>query len=104
MPAILSGFFDRVFTTGFAIRFNKYGIPIKLLRGKKAIVFISSSASKLMANLFLGNRAEKIIKLDILQLCGISTKVYRIGGSKILNDIRKENIRRTIKQGLKRFR
>ena len=41
MPAMMKGFIDRTFTSGFAFKYGANGIPIKLLKGKHAKVFVS---------------------------------------------------------------
>ncbi|MGB5820933.1 MAG: NAD(P)H-dependent oxidoreductase [Saonia sp.] len=39
MPAILKGYIDRVFAYNFAFQLDENGFPIKLLKGKKGIIF-----------------------------------------------------------------
>jgi len=98
MPAILKGFFDRVFVPKFAFEFVK-GIPYGLLRGKKAAVFITSGASNFVSFLFMGNRGKKAITKDVLGYCGIKTKVFQLGSARHLNDNTLEKIKITVDNG-----
>jgi NAD(P)H dehydrogenase (quinone) len=101
MPAILKGFFDRVFTPGFAFRFNSFGLPSKLLKGKKALVYMSlGSPNKLATIFFLGDRAKKIIKHDILGYVGFKTKVFQTHNAKNLDEKGKNEIDKKVEKGL----
>jgi putative NADPH-quinone reductase len=123
MPAILKGFFDRVFTSGFAFRYKSvipvmirtkllmryafvtrfdYGIPIPLLKGKKAIVFLTTGAPKI-AFFITGNRFKKLIKRDILGFFGIKSKIYHIDNCRKLNDYQIVKIQKAVKRGLKKI-
>jgi len=77
MPAMLKGFFDRVFTDGFALEF-KGMVPKGLLIDMKATVFVTAGGPNI-AHFFMGNHVKKIIKKDILGFSGIKTKVVLIG-------------------------
>ena len=72
MPAILKGFFDRVFTSGFAFRYE-HGRPIGLLNGKKAIIFTTSGGPKLFYTLTF-NLPKRMICTFILKFCGIRSR------------------------------
>mgnify|MGYP001596856675 CR=1 FL=1 len=100
MPAVLKGFFDRVLTPHFAYYF-KGRIPIKLLRGKKALVFITLSSPNILSYFFMGDRARRIIKKEILGFCGIKSKVYKIGNATKLTPRKIEKIKSVVKKGLK---
>jgi NAD(P)H dehydrogenase (quinone) len=99
MPAVLKGFIDCVFIARFAFKFVK-GMPIGLLKGKKSAVFITSGASNLFSYIFQGKRAAKIMKKDILQYCGIKTKVFQYGKALEFNDNSKTKINKLVKKGL----
>jgi NAD(P)H dehydrogenase (quinone) len=84
MPAIIKGFFDRIFVPGFA--FNYVGkIPKGLLTDKKAIVYITTGAPSFHYNFFAGKIPSKLIKNRILKFCGIKSKVFVIPNAKKIN-------------------
>ncbi len=88
-PAILKGFFDKVFTAGFAFSYEQGG----LLKGKKAAILMTmGEADKLPA---------KMIKEYRLESCGIEAKVFLVGNAHHLNDERKAqiqaNVRKTVR-------
>ncbi len=89
MPAILKGFFDKVFTTGFAFSYEQGG----LLKGKKAVVMMTmGEADKLPV---------KMIKDYILDSCGIEAKVFLVGNAHGLNDERKAMIQANVKKAVR---
>jgi NAD(P)H dehydrogenase (quinone) len=100
MPAILKGFIDRVFSGGYAFKYSDKGIPIGLLKGKKATVFATTGANKFTTWLFLGNRFKKNIAKDILEFCGIKTEVYHTDTARVLDDKQKEKIRKNVENAL----
>ena len=108
MPAILKGFFDRVFTAGFAFSFkpapilDKYirGIPIKLLRGKKAAVFLTTGTIKFFCFLVMGNRFKSLIQKDILGFFGIKAKVFHTGRATKFNEKQMDKIRKNVKKAM----
>lgn len=77
-PAILRGFFDRVLTPGFAFRYSRKklikSVPYKLLKGKKAVVFMTSGGPKI-GYLMLGNSPKISIKYFTLWFSGITSKI-----------------------------
>jgi NAD(P)H dehydrogenase (quinone) len=99
MPAILKGFIDRVFSSGYAFKYVGV-MPQGLLKGKKATVFVSTGSKKLITCLFLGNRFKKNAIIDIFGFCGIKTKVYHVDKAYELNDKQKEKIRKNIDKAL----
>ncbi|QRG69614.1 NAD(P)H-dependent oxidoreductase [Brevibacillus choshinensis] len=69
-PAILKGYIDRVFTHGFAFRYEEKG-PVGLLTNKQAIVFTTTRASaKEMATSGMDAVVEKQIVDGTLQMLG----------------------------------
>ena len=108
MPAVMKGFFDKVFTPGFAFRFRTMpifsrifgGYPIKMLKGKKAAVFLTTGTHRLLTMIFLGNRFKSIIKHDILGFFGIKAKVWHIDKATQMNDRQMRKIRKAVKKGI----
>jgi NAD(P)H dehydrogenase (quinone) len=100
MPAIMKGFIDRVFTSGFAFKYTGK-MPQGLLTGKRATVFVSTGSKKWITYLFLGNRFKKNTTRDIFGFCGINTKVYHVDDAYTLNDKQKEKIRKNVEKALR---
>jgi NAD(P)H dehydrogenase (quinone) len=100
MPAILKGFIDRVFSSGYAFKYTG-GMPLGLLKGKRATVFVSTGSKKWITCLFLGNRFKKNATRDIFGFCGIKTKVYHADKAFALNDKQKEKIRKNVEKALR---
>jgi len=92
MPAVLKGFFDRVLTSHYAFRY-KWNIPWGLLRGKRAIVIITSG-SPLWYLWLTGNRPKRLIKSDILGFCGIRAKVFQVGNCRKFEEKKKMKLAR----------
>ncbi|NTV23895.1 MAG: NAD(P)H-dependent oxidoreductase [Nanoarchaeota archaeon] len=80
MPAIMKGFFDRVFTSGFAFKYTNK-MPQGLLKDKRAIVLATSGAPAILNNIGFANKALQGIKSDILEWCGIRTKLFVFGSA-----------------------
>jgi len=99
MPAILKGFIDKTFTSGFAFKYVNHR-PVGLLQGKKAIVLMTSGAPKIYSKYFLGNRYQKSVKHDILEYCGIKTKVFQTDNAIELDEKQKTKIEKNVKNGL----
>jgi NAD(P)H dehydrogenase (quinone) len=74
-PAILEGWFDRVFTVGFAFDFKKvignWGRPIGLLPCDKAIIVNTYGSPALATKYFYMNIPFRRLKRGVLKLCGI---------------------------------
>ncbi|MBT3405996.1 NAD(P)H-dependent oxidoreductase [Candidatus Woesearchaeota archaeon] len=102
MPAVLKGFIDRVFVGRFAFKFRGK-IPVGLLKGKKALVFLTTGSASWIYKLIMSNRAVKLIKNDILGFCGVKAKVCQIGGCTKLTDAQKIKIQKVVPLRLRSF-
>ena len=72
-PALLKGFFDRTFTSGFAFRYSKTSsMPEKLLTGKTARVIVTMDTPLWYYSIGYKKPGHNSIKRSILGLCGIS--------------------------------
>lgn len=72
-PALLKGFFDRVFTSGFAFRYrSKAPLPEKLLKGRTARVIVTMDTPAWYYRFGYKKPGHNSIKKSILGLCGIS--------------------------------
>ena len=75
-PAILKGWFDRVFTNGFAFSFDENGVQ-GLLKGKRAVVVVTAGG----AREDFGRNADQLTKSTTegtLAFCGITDIVDRV--------------------------
>lgn len=103
MPAILKGFMDRVFTPGFAFKYNKEKllkfIPDKLLDDKKILVFISSGGPKLLYKLIL-DPVKLINKLLIFGFFSSKTITYQVYGAQKLDEKKIKEINKFVKDGV----
>lgn len=88
-PAIVKGFFDRVFSAGFAFKYEK-GLPKGLLKGKKAAVFSATGGPEIINKVLLGNRGMRVVVNDTLRFCGIKSKGFSLGSATKFNDNRKK--------------
>ena len=102
MPAMMKGFFDKTFTSGFSFKYEN-GIPHGLLKDKKALVFITSGSASFISRILLGNRYVRTVKTDILGFCGVSARVKLIGKSNRFDDARKILIEKTVKSEIEKF-
>ena len=98
-PAILKGFFDRVFTPGFAYRFNGR-IPGKLLKGKKAAVLLTHGSPGWYTTFILRNRGAKVVVRDILGFCGIASKFFKLNNARHYGPARDREISRLVDKAM----
>jgi len=84
MPAILKGFFDRIFTPKFAYQYSKLGVPEGLLKNKRAAIFTTTGGPMIYEKLFLNSSSIKILKNHILNFCGIKSKGFVLYSAKDL--------------------
>ncbi len=103
-PAILKGFFDRVFIAGFAFKYvdilHWFKAPKGLLKGKKASIFITTGSPTILALLVQGFRGGRIVKCDILRFCGIRSKIFQFGPAYKFSSHSKPKLERLVKKGL----
>jgi len=72
MPALMKGFFDRMFLPGFAFEYQeKSPFPKKLLKGKTSEIIITMDTPVWYYKWILGNTGVKLLKNSILSFCGI---------------------------------
>jgi NAD(P)H dehydrogenase (quinone) len=78
MPAILKGYFDRVFTNGFAFRYEHLKGAEGLLKGKKCVVFQTTSQTEdYMKPNQLISSMETSMDVGILDYCGINVITHK---------------------------
>jgi len=93
MPAILKGFMDRVFVSGFAFVYES-GLPVGLLKGKKAAAFTATGGPRLYTSLFKRDQSLRVLTKDILNFSGIKTKGFCVGSARKLTDATKANLKK----------
>lgn len=72
MPAILKGFFDRVFLPGFAFQYRKdSSLWDKLLTGKTAHLIVTMDTPSWYNRLIYSQAGHRVMKRNILKFCGI---------------------------------
>ncbi|SEB36481.1 Putative NADPH-quinone reductase (modulator of drug activity B) [Tenacibaculum sp. MAR_2009_124] len=72
-PAIMKGFIDRTFLPGITFKFEEGNeLPIGLLKGKSASVFITSDTPELYDKEVMKQPALNQFKIATLEFCGIS--------------------------------
>jgi NAD(P)H dehydrogenase (quinone) len=91
MPAIMKGFFDRVFSAGFAFKYQN-GLPIALLKSKRAIVFSATGGPKIINDFILRRKGMRVVVGDILKFCGVCAKGFSIGSARKLTEKNKIKI------------
>jgi putative NADPH-quinone reductase len=85
LPAILKGFTEKVFTTGFAFSSQKNPIQA-FLEGKRSLVFSFSEKSKLDQRIIHGNMVEKFWLRSIFRPSGIAGKCHFYGDLRSLSE------------------
>lgn len=70
MPAILRGFFDRVFASGFAYTFKGL-YPHGLLKNKAATLIYTMDTPAFYARIFRRNSEWRAVKIPVFRFCGI---------------------------------
>ncbi len=75
-PAILKGFFDKVFLPNFAYKFNEHGQMEGNLFDKKAIVITTMETPKDIFNTYMNDPISGSILKNTLTKCGIEVMKY----------------------------
>jgi len=89
LPALLKGFFDRIFLPGFAFKFTGGGKWKKLLKGKTARLLITMDSPPLLHILYFRNPSVKAMRAT-LGFCGIKQKVSYFGSIRYSDDTKKK--------------
>ncbi len=99
MPAILKGFFERVWLPGFAYRFKKEGVMKgylwnKLLIHKSAHIIVTMDNYPILAQFLVGD-VTATLRRAVLGFSGVwPIKVTKIGGMKFMSDVKKARWKR----------
>ena len=103
VPAILKGFYDRVFSSGFAFQYQKNGFPEGLLKGKHALVITTSGGPTFYQYAVRLRRSILVTTSDTLEFCGVKTKNLLIGGCVKLDETKKNEIKTKVTRSLAAF-
>jgi len=76
MPALLKGWIDRVFISGFAFKFSDRFTWQKLLLGKSAHIFTTMDTPPFIYHCVAGEPNVKQMKKGILEFCGIKPVTF----------------------------
>lgn len=90
-PAILKGFFDRVFLPGFAFNYTgNYLSPKQLLTNKSARIIATMDAPVIFDYLSMWSAGVNLIKKATLKFCGIKpVRISKIGRVRYLSEQQK---------------
>jgi len=91
-PALLKGFFDRTFTSGFAFRYRSHTWRWdKLLTGKSARLIVTMDAPPLFYCLFTKKPGHNAVKKGVLQFCGVNpVRITSLGPVKGSSETRRK--------------
>lgn len=92
MPAILKGFIDRVFTSGFAFKYV-LGAPLGLLKGKKAAIFTASGGPFLYNRYIMRNQSIKLLSKHVLFMAGINSQGFILSSASKLKEKNMDKIK-----------
>ncbi len=92
IPALLKGFIERVFATGFAVNFrNDSPHWDKLLKGRSARLMVTLNTPPLLYRLLFRRAGHITMKRSILEFCGIApVKITDVGPMKNASAARRE--------------
>jgi len=92
MPALLKGFFERVFTPGFAYDNKGHSWPKPLLKGRTARVVITMGMPAIIYRWVFGAHSFKAMKSNMLKLFGFSpVRVTYLGMVDAVSDKKRKN-------------
>lgn len=81
VPALMKGFIDRTFSSGWAFEYQSKGFPKGLLAGRSARMIHTIGAPKLYNYWFQGKPQVRMVRDGVLKFCGFKpVKVTPFGG------------------------
>jgi putative NADPH-quinone reductase len=92
IPALLKGFIERVFATGFAVNFrNDSPLWDKLLKGRSARLIVTLNTPPWIYRWYFGRPGHNTMKKTILQFCGIKpVRITEVGPIKNSSEARRK--------------
>lgn len=99
-PAILLGFIDKVFVSGFAYQKSpKSVMPEGLLKKKEATIITTQNGPALITRILYHNTHRILMKRQVLNFCGIKkVKFFEIGNSESMSTQRFLKIKAKLKK------
>ena len=80
MPAMLKGFFDRVFSNGFAYAYSEQGIPTGLLKGKTVKLYIcTGNPNEVYEQMGMHSAQRKVNEEGIFGFSGMKAETVFFG-------------------------
>ena len=97
-PAILLGFIDKVFVSGFAYFMPPKALMVKgLLKGKRASIITTQNGPVLLTRILFSDTHRKIMKRQLLNFCGIwKVRFFEIGQSESMTSNRFSKIKQKL--------
>ena len=74
MPALMKGFFDRVFLPGYAFKYRESSLPDKLLSGRTAQLLVTMDTPAWYYRWIYRSPGHNEMKRTILEFCGIKVR------------------------------
>jgi len=103
VPAMLKGFYDRVFSAGFAFRYGANGLPVRLLRGRRALVITTTGGPAAYHRIVTLGRSLRVSTDDVLGFSGFRTRSLLIGNCRGIDEAKRGEIRRRVRRVMDRF-
>ncbi|HKL86722.1 MAG TPA: NAD(P)H-dependent oxidoreductase [Treponemataceae bacterium] len=99
-PAILLGFIDKIFVSGFAYHHPPTALlPQGLLKGKTATVITTQKGPAFITRLVFKDSHRRVMKKQVLQFCGIKkVRFLEIGQSEAMTPERFSKVQKKIQK------
>lgn len=102
IPAMLKGYIDRVFSYGFAYKYNDQGLPVGLLAGKKGfIINTQGTPAEYYDSTGMTDALKKTSDAGILGFCGVESVGHIFFGAvPAVDDATRKGMLETLKRKL----
>ncbi|MBM7865781.1 flavodoxin family protein [Heliobacterium gestii] len=102
MPAILKGYIDRVFSYGFAYRYNDEGVPVGLLAGKNGLIInTQGNTTDYYDSIGMTGAVKLTTDTSIFGFCGIEPVDHLFFGAvPTVDDATRQGMLKTLRERL----
>ncbi|MZP30606.1 flavodoxin family protein [Heliobacterium undosum] len=102
MPALLKGYIDRVFSYGFAYRYNDEGVPVGMLSGKKGLIINTlGSTTEYYDSIGMTEAVKKTTDTSIFGFCGMEPVGHLFFGAvPAVDDATRQGMQKTLTEKL----